>query len=76
MAAISDPNKIALFKLCTLRSALKLEIKGMRCAGRSAYSILKTDYGYRGTRAVVLAAVIADIETTLATMEQSCSTVH
>ena len=71
MAAISDPNKIALFRLCTLRTGLRLEIAGMRRAGKSSYSILKTEYGYRGTRAAVLAAVHADIQTAFTTLEQS-----
>jgi hypothetical protein len=69
MAAISDPNKIALFRLCTLRTALKLEIAGMRRAGKSAYSILKTEYGYRGTRENVLSIAQADIAQALSTME-------
>jgi len=69
MAAISDPNKIALFRLCTLRTALRLEINGMRSSGRSAYATLKTEYGYRGNRAAVLAAVMADIAQAFTTME-------
>jgi hypothetical protein len=71
MSSISDPNKIALFRLCTLRTGLRLEIAGMRRAGKSSYSILKTEYGYRGTRAAVLAAVHADIQTAFTTLEQS-----
>jgi hypothetical protein len=69
MTAISDPEKIALFRLCTLRTALRLEINGMRRAGKSSYSILKTEYGYSGTRAAVLAAVISDIQSAFATLE-------
>jgi hypothetical protein len=69
MTAISDPNKIALFRLCTLRTALRLEINGMRSSGRSAYATLKTEYGYRGNRAAVLAAVKADIAQAFNTME-------
>ena len=68
MTAISDPNKIALFRLCTLRTALRLEINGMRSSGRSAYAILK-DMGYRGNRAAVLAAVKTDIAQAFNTME-------
>ena len=68
MAAISDPDKIALFRLCTLRTGLRLEINGMRRAGRSSYAILK-DMGYRGNRAAVLAAVMTDIQTAFATLE-------
>jgi hypothetical protein len=69
MSSISDPNKIALFRLCTLRTGLKLEIAGMRRGGTSSYSILKTEFGYSGTRAAVLAAVMADIAQAFATME-------
>jgi hypothetical protein len=68
MSSISDPNKIALFRLCTLRTALRLEINGMRSSGRSAYAILK-DMGYRGNRAAVLAAVKTDIAQAFNTME-------
>jgi len=68
MTAISDPNKIALFRLCTLRTALRLEINGMRSSGRSAYATLK-DMGYRGNRAAVLAAVKTDIAQAFNTME-------
>jgi hypothetical protein len=71
MTAISDPNKIALFRLCTLRTGLRLEIAGMRRAGKSSYSILKTEYGYSGTRAAVLAAVKTDIAQAFTTLEQS-----
>ena len=69
MSSISDPNKIALFRLCTLRTALRLEIAGMRRAGKSAYSTLKTEYGYRGTRENVLSIVQADIAQAFTTME-------
>jgi len=54
--------------LCTLRTALRLEINGMRSSGRSAYAILK-DMGYRGNRAAVLAAVKTDIAQAFTTME-------
>ena len=69
MTAISDPDKIALFRLCTLRTGLRLELNGMRRAGRSSFAILKTEYGYSGTRAAVLAAVIADIQSAFNAME-------
>ena len=39
----------------TLRQMLKLEIKGLsRSKGASAYSVLKKDYGYKGTRESIL----------------------
>ena len=43
-------------RLLTLRTALKLEMRGLRATkGRTAYSILQRDYGYKGSREVVLA---------------------
>lgn len=47
-------NQIEGARLLTLRSMLKLEIKGMHRRGRSAYAILK-DMGFEGTRGSVLA---------------------
>ena len=39
----------------TLRQMLKLEIRGLsRSKGASAYSVLKKDYGYKGTRESIL----------------------
>lgn len=54
MSVISTPDQIEAFRLLTLRQALKLEIKGMRRTGKSAYSILQ-EMGYSGTRGEVLA---------------------
>jgi hypothetical protein len=67
---LSEPWQIETARLCTLRTALKLEIAGLAKRGRSAYSILK-DMGYRGTRAAVLAAVQADIDRILKEGKQS-----
>jgi len=41
-------------RLLTLRSMLMLEMKGMHRRGRSAYAILKSEYGLKGTREKVL----------------------
>lgn len=62
MTALTTPAQIELYRLATLRSALRLEIRGMRVSrGRTAYAILK-DMGYRGKRDAVLAQVTADVE--------------
>jgi hypothetical protein len=51
---IDDARRLAL------RQMLRLEMRGMtRSKGRSAYSILKTEHGYKGTRAQVLAELDA-----------------
>lgn len=41
MIAITDPQHIETFRLICLRSALRLEIKGMKRRGRSAATIAK-----------------------------------
>lgn len=62
MSALTTPEQIAMFRLAALRSALRLELRGMRVSrGRTAYAVLK-DMGYRGTRDAVLAQVTADVE--------------
>jgi hypothetical protein len=58
---LTQLNHIELFRLCTLRSGLSLEIKGLTKTGRSCYAILK-GMGYRGSRETVLDKVIVDIE--------------
>jgi hypothetical protein len=50
---LTTPDQIQGARLLTLRQALKLEIKGMKRTGRSAYAILK-DEGFTGTRQQVL----------------------
>lgn len=46
--------EIALARLMTLRSMLKLEMKGMARRGRSAYAIIKAELDLKGTRQRVL----------------------
>jgi hypothetical protein len=41
-------------RLLVLKSALKLEIKGLGRRGRSAYSIIKGEFGLRGNKQKVL----------------------
>lgn len=61
MTALTTPTQINAYRLATLRSALRLESKGMRMSrGPTALSILR-GMGYSGTRAAVLAQVTADV---------------
>ena len=48
-------DNINLFRLLSLRSALKLEIAGMKKRGRSVYSIVKEEFGFKGSKQSVLA---------------------
>jgi len=51
MSAILDtPNKIAQFRAKALLSMLNLEIKGMTRRGRSAYSLVKEEYNFKGSK--------------------------
>jgi hypothetical protein len=50
-ASVLTGSQIGHLRARTLLSALKLEIKGMRRSkGPSAYSIIKREYGFRGSR--------------------------
>jgi hypothetical protein len=53
MAVLDDTTKIEAYRILTLRQMLKLEIKGIKRRGPSAYSILK-GMGYTGTRQRIL----------------------
>lgn len=59
MTTLTTPQQIDDARRLTLRQMLRLEIKGIKRSGRSAYSILKSDYGYKGTRESVLAQLDA-----------------
>ena len=47
---ISTPDEFAFFQLARLKSMLGLELRGMKCHGRSAYAQAKELYGLKGTR--------------------------
>ena len=55
-------NKIDFLQMCTLRGALRLELKGMKRRGKSAYAIIKRNYGLRGNKQSVLTQLCEKIE--------------
>jgi hypothetical protein len=57
MQVYDSPEAINNFRLRALRGALKLEILGMKRRGRSAYSIIKEEFGFKGSRQKVLAQI-------------------
>lgn len=64
---LDQPHEIQFARLATLKAGLSLEAKGMKMSrGPSAYSILKKQYGYKGTKQQVLDAVKKTIEDILA----------
>ena len=57
MTMLTTPKQIHAFRMATLISGLKLEIRGLSVSrGRSCYAILKDEMALTGTRPVVLAA--------------------
>ena len=64
MTTLSNPSQIDQFRIRTLRSALKLEILGMYRGGRSVYSIVKEEFGFKGSKAKVLEQLESHIKST------------
>ena len=54
MQSYDSIEEIALFRMKALQSALKLEILGMKRRGRSVYSIIKEEFGFKGSKQKVL----------------------
>lgn len=47
---IAGRDNIEFARVLTLKGMLSLELKGMKRRGRSAYSIVKEELGFRGNR--------------------------
>tara|TARA_B100000282_G_scaffold289957_1_gene260328 strand:+ start:571 stop:774 length:204 start_codon:yes stop_codon:yes gene_type:complete len=62
MIALDTPEHIELYRILSLRSALKLECLGMKRRGQSAYSIVKSEFGLKGNKKSVLAQLEQIIE--------------
>ena len=48
------PENINFVRMATLKSALKLEVAGLKRRGRSVYSIIKEEFGLTGNKRTVL----------------------
>ena len=48
-------EQVPMARLLTLKTALRLELIGLTRGGRSAYSIVKGELGFKGSRLEVLA---------------------
>ena len=54
IAVLQEQEQIAMYRLLTLRQALKLEMMGMKMSrGKTAYSIIKAELGLKGSRETV-----------------------
>ena len=54
LVVADTPEAVDMFRMIALCGALKLEVLGMKGRGRSAYSIIKQEYGLRGNKQSVL----------------------
>ena len=54
MMIADTPYKIELYRLLSLRAALRLEVVGLKGRGKSAYSIAKQELGVKGNKQKVL----------------------
>ena len=54
MIIADTPYKIELYRLLSLRAALRLEVVGLKGRGRSAYSMAKEELGIKGNKQKVL----------------------
>ena len=59
---IDNPEDIDLYSIMTKRSALVMEMKGMKRRGRSAYSIIKEEFGLKGSKQRVFEQLTEIIE--------------
>lgn len=50
MLVLTKPNEIRMFRLLALRSALKLELLGMKHSKGSVYTRVKREFGLRGNK--------------------------
>jgi len=59
---LDTPEAIDGFRTRMLRSALKLEVLGMKRKGSSVYSIVKREFGFKGSKQKVLDQLLAYIK--------------
>ena len=59
---LDTPQAIDGFRTRMLRSALKLEVLGMSRKGQSVYSIVKREFGFKGSKQKVLDQLLAYIK--------------
>ena len=60
---ITNPEDIELYSIMAKRTALVLEMRGLKKRGRSAYSLIKEEFGLKGNRQKVFEQLGEIIET-------------
>ena len=61
MYTIIEPQEFELYALLQIKSALKLEVAGMKHSRGSAYAKVKKDFGFKGNKQSVLKQLVAHI---------------
>ena len=59
---ITGERNIAMYRLLTMKAALRLECVGMKHSKGSVYALVKQEFGFKGNKASVLAQLTAHIE--------------
>jgi hypothetical protein len=64
---LDTPEKKELARLIALRSAMRMEVKGFRMTNKAptAYSILRKEYGFKGSKQNVLDQVSSILDRVL-----------
>lgn len=71
---VTGDEDIALYRMLALRGALHLEVLGMKRHGRSVYSIVKQEFGFRGNKQKVYDQLCEEIEDIKAAREERTCT--
>ncbi|MDB4490239.1 hypothetical protein N9045_01845 [bacterium] len=58
----STKQEISNVRLVALKGALKMEVAGMKKRGRSAYAIVKEEFGFKGSKQKVLEQLEAHLK--------------
>lgn len=61
MYIVETPQEFELYALLRLKSALKLEVAGMKHSKGSVYAKVKKDFGFKGNKQSVLDQLIQHI---------------
>jgi len=62
MIVVKGEENVRNARILALRTMLKLEVKGMTRRGRSAYSIIKEEFSFKGSKKRVLEQLSKHIE--------------
>jgi hypothetical protein len=71
---IDTPEGIYMYRLLALRSALKLEVKGIKMTRHSICKIVKDEFGFKGNKQKVFEQFDAHVNALLADIDKARQT--